>query len=96
MKTLLDDYKRKLSTVEEFIKANKNNGSMMDEQRKVRLDTKASELRTFIVDIERAIKREPNIENKQCSAGASYTNCEIHADSISGCLDCGNFKSTEE
>ena len=58
MKTLLEDYKRKLQTAEEFISNNKNNGSIHDEKRKERLNTKASEYRSFIVDIERAIERE--------------------------------------
>jgi len=57
MEILLDDYKRKLKTIEDVIDKNTNNGSRLDIERKVRLDTKASEYRAFIVDIERAIQR---------------------------------------
>jgi hypothetical protein len=57
METLLEDYKRKLKTVNDLLLNNKNNGSIMDEKRTERLNTKASEYRSFIVDIERAIER---------------------------------------
>lgn len=60
MDTLLDDYKRKLQTAEEFIRNNKNNGSIHDEKRAERLNTKAAEYRSFIVDIERAMARTKN------------------------------------
>ena len=62
MKILLEDYQRKLKTVKELIADNKNNGSIHDEKRAERLQTKASEYRTFIVDIERAIAREEAIK----------------------------------
>ena len=62
MKILLDDYQRKLKTVKELIADNKNNGSIHDEKRAERLQTKASEYRAFIVDIERAIAREEAIK----------------------------------
>ena len=62
MKILLEDYQRKLKTVKELIADNKNNGSIHDEKRAERLQTKAGEYRTFIVDIERAIAREEAIK----------------------------------
>jgi hypothetical protein len=62
MKILLEDYQRKLKTVKELIADNKNNGSIHDEKRAERLQTKASEYRAFIVDIERAIAREEAIK----------------------------------
>ena len=58
MKTLLEDYKRKLATAEEMISTTKNTGSRNDIEKMARLNTKAGEYRAFIVDIERAIKRE--------------------------------------
>ena len=58
MKTLLEDYKRKLATAEEMIETTKDTGSRNDIAKMARLRTKASEYRAFIVDIERAIKRE--------------------------------------
>ncbi len=57
MEILLEDYKRKLKTANELISSNTNNGSIMDEKRAERLNTKASEYRSFIVDIERAMER---------------------------------------
>jgi len=60
METLLEDYKRKLKNVNEMLDfdSNINNGSINDIKRFERLNTKASQYRAFIVDIERAIKRE--------------------------------------
>lgn len=60
MEILLDDYKRKLQTAEELIRNNKNNGSINDEKRTERLNTKAVEYRSFIIDIERALARTNN------------------------------------
>lgn len=53
---LLEDYKRRLDTAEELIKQNKNNGSVHDEKRAERLQTKASVYKSMIVDIERTIR----------------------------------------
>lgn len=61
MEILLDDYKRKLENVNNLIKEQNYNGSIVHIQRKTRLETKASEYRSFIVDIERAIKRQEAI-----------------------------------
>jgi len=58
MKTLLEDYQRRLVTVEETIKTTENTGSQNDIAKMARLKTKASEYRTFIVEIQRAIERE--------------------------------------
>lgn len=60
METLLEDYKRRLQTAEKMISENTNNGSINDIKRAERLQTKASEYRTFIVEIERAMARTSN------------------------------------
>jgi len=59
MKILLEDYQGKLKTVNEMVEQSKltNNGSINDTKRQSRLETKASEYRSMIVDIERAIAR---------------------------------------
>lgn len=56
MKQLIEDYKRRLKTVEEMSKAFESNGSVSDIQKKERLTTKASEYRTFISEMERELK----------------------------------------
>jgi hypothetical protein len=53
MKTLLEDYKRKLATINQMIANNKNNGSLMDEKRAERYSAKAECYRTFITELER-------------------------------------------
>lgn len=65
MQILLEDYKRKLAAMEIMITDNANNGSIRDVERRVRLHTKASEYRSFIVDIERAIERESQLKKEQ-------------------------------
>lgn len=55
MKQLLEDYKRRLKTVTDMQDKFKSNGSISDERKSERLTTKASEYRTFIADLERAI-----------------------------------------
>jgi hypothetical protein len=39
-----------------------------------------------------ATKEFDNIPQKHCVAGKPYSDCEIHADNIDGCLGCGNFQ----
>ncbi len=73
METLLEDYKRKLQTIVEFIKNNKNNGSINDEKRAERLNTKAAVYRSFIVDIERALERTTN-KNSISSCNVEISN----------------------
>lgn len=102
METLLDDYKHKLATVEEFIKNNKNNGSIHDEKRAERLTTKASEYRVFIVDIERAIQRMKklalncggtgyaNYPHQVVLSSGTYIICEVN----NGILNSMTIKST--
>ena len=34
----------------------------------------------------------PDVSNSVCLSGQRYSDCHIHADSIIGCLDCGNFQ----
>ena len=64
MKTLLEDYQRRLVTVDEIIETTSNSGSINDVAKMARLNTKASEYRSFIVEIERAIKREQGEEEE--------------------------------
>ena len=64
MKTLLEDYQRKLDNITTLVEKNKNNGSINDIERYTRLRTKESEYRAFIVDIERAIARNDNSDKK--------------------------------
>jgi len=60
MKELLEDYKRRLTTIEGMIAEFKSNGSEHDNRKDERFKTKASEYRTFIVELERVIaKNEP-------------------------------------
>jgi len=63
MKNLLESYQNKLKSINELIESNKNNGSINDIKRAERFETKKSEYRSFIVDIEREIKYEK--ERKQ-------------------------------
>ena len=58
MKTLLEDYQRRLKTVEQTIGDTTNTGSLNHIEKMTRLRTKASEYRTFMVEIQRAIERE--------------------------------------
>jgi hypothetical protein len=62
MKQLIEDYKRRLGTVEGIQKTFKSNGSVNDTKKEERLTTKASEYHTFIAELERE-QREQNAEN---------------------------------
>jgi hypothetical protein len=52
---LLEDYQRKLSTIEGMLREFKSNGSEHDIEKKVRLTTKASEYRSFITELARIV-----------------------------------------
>lgn len=58
MKQLIEDYQRRLKTVTDMLSKFKSNGSINDEKKKERLNTKAAEYRTFIAELEKAIKDE--------------------------------------
>ena len=58
MKQLIEDYKRRLKTVEEMLSNFNNCGSMNDIRKDERLKTKAAEYRTFIAEMERAAQEE--------------------------------------
>jgi len=60
MEILLEDYKRRLKIVNKFISKQRSNGSIVHQRREERLNTKAAEYRTFIVEIERAMARTLN------------------------------------
>ena len=63
MENLLEAYRNKLKSINELIEKNKNNGSINDIKRAERLETKRSEYRSFITDIE----REMSDDNKNLS-----------------------------
>lgn len=56
MKILIEDYQRRLKTAEEMIETTKNTGSINDQKKLERLNTKASEYRTFIAELEREMR----------------------------------------
>lgn len=59
MKQLLEDYKRKLISLNKMIKDDKEN-PFNELEKTLRLRTKASCYRTFITELERAIENEKN------------------------------------
>ena len=65
MKQLIEDYKKRLRTANEAILDFKtgNTGSENDIKKFVRLTTKASEYRTFIAELERALCASENVQN---------------------------------
>jgi hypothetical protein len=63
MKQLIEDYKRRLKNIDEVIKEFKSNGSVNDLKKEVRLNTKASEYRTFIVELEHALSEKENVKS---------------------------------
>ena len=99
MQTLLEDYKRKLEAMEFMIHDNINNGSIRDIERRTRLNTKASEYRSFIVDIERAIARTQSKDGKLPIPHVSKSACKhiYHHFENAGlqyleCVKCGEIK----
>ncbi len=56
MKTLIEDYERRLKTVEDMIHNFKSSWSIDDIRKDERLKTKAAEFRTFIAEMERELK----------------------------------------
>jgi len=66
MKELIEDYKRKLKTVTDMLLKMKDSGSVNDIKKFERLNTKASEYRSFIVDLERAYNKEISAEDIYC------------------------------
>jgi hypothetical protein len=61
MKQLIEDYQRRLGTTEKMIKEFKlkNSGSINDIKKGERLDTKASEYRSIIAELEREVRNSP-------------------------------------
>lgn len=55
MKQLIEDYKRRLDTINQMIENFKSNGSVNDIRKDERLKTKAAEFRTFIAEMEREL-----------------------------------------
>lgn len=68
MKNLIEDYKRRLQSVNTILEKGKNSGSIADIEKFERLKTKASEFKTFIAKLERCETSEnsrTNIEKKK-------------------------------
>ncbi len=55
MKQLIEDYQRRLDTINQMIENFKSNGSTNDIRKDERLKTKASEYRTFIAELEKTL-----------------------------------------
>lgn len=53
MKTLIEDYKRRLATITEMIETTSDTGSRNDIAKMARLKAKEGEYRTFIAELER-------------------------------------------
>lgn len=53
IKSLIEDYKRRLETVNQMLETNQDSGSINDTKKFERLRTKASEFRTIIAELER-------------------------------------------
>lgn len=56
MKTLIEDYERRLKSVEDILHNFKSSGSVNDIRKDERLKTKASEYRTIIAELKRDSK----------------------------------------
>jgi hypothetical protein len=56
MKTLIEDYERRLKSVEDMLNNFKSSGSINDIRKDERLKTKASEYRTLIAELRRDSK----------------------------------------
>jgi len=52
VKELIEDYRRRLKTVDDMLLTDKNSGSINDEKKFERLRTKAGEYRSIITDLE--------------------------------------------
>jgi hypothetical protein len=55
MKQLIEDYNRRLDSINQMIESFNSNGSINDIRKDERLKTKASEYRTFIAEMEREL-----------------------------------------
>jgi hypothetical protein len=62
MKQLIQDYKRRLDTINQMIANFKSNGSVNDIRKDERLKTKAGEYMTFIVEMERVLSTQSTQE----------------------------------
>src|SRR5664279_3346430 len=62
MKQLIEDYQRKIDTLTKQLASFKSNGSENDLKKETRLTTKASEYRTFIVELERLNVQNDNVQ----------------------------------
>ena len=64
MKQLIEDYQRRLNTVNKILEIFESSGSVDDIKKEERLNTKASEYRTFIAEMERLLNSQREIETK--------------------------------
>jgi len=65
MRTLLEDYERRLDTINETIETTSNNGSPNDIGKMARLKTKASEYRTFITELNKVVRKADEEEAEE-------------------------------
>jgi hypothetical protein len=65
MKILIEDYERRLNTIEETIKITSNTGSQHDIAKMARLNAKAREYRTFISELNEAQRRVDEAEAQE-------------------------------
>jgi len=65
MRTLLEDYERRLDTITEIIETTSNNRSLNDIGKIVRLKTKASEYRTFITELNKVVRKADEEEAEE-------------------------------
>jgi hypothetical protein len=63
MKQLIEDYKRRIKTIENDLRLYKSTGSINDIKKVERLTTKLFEYRAFVTELERALSNKQNILN---------------------------------
>ena len=84
MKQLIEDYKRRLATIEQLNFEFKSNGSEHDIRKKERFNTKASEYRTIITELERIesnhivlTKEEIQIFGNDCAKQVGWSDSSL-------------------
>lgn len=73
MKTLIEDYERRLDTITETIETTKDTGSRNDIAKMARLNAKQSEYRTFIAELGKAQRRADEAEQEEIDRIATIT-----------------------
>ena len=73
MKTLIEDYERRLATITEVIETTKDTGSRNDIAKMARLNAKQSEYRTFISELEREVRKAEEAETEEIDKISTHT-----------------------